>query len=285
MPLPIHPDNPVARAFRHGGGKSTPFIYYHTHVVTSERVQASFSRSIEFDVYVETVAEGSAPKARIQHPPRFYRPHTDRPLPPNLPLSDALDLFEKGDSRSVLVLDAKSRAALPHIRGLVARLGVHRVLVHAFATELVFSAEECAPPPEPHEEDENVPLADVVEAASPEGGTYRAAVLLTCRNAARELSGDGVDEGARRCFETIERATAGKGVDVVGLWLQPGGVAPPPGLVRRLADEAGLLVSFNVDSDTAAELDGLPYVGMTDVLEHATRCDAGTDSVSAVLAI
>ena len=285
--LPLHPRNPLARC----AAGITPYVYYHTHVVTQANLDEALDAeaSIEFDVY----ADDRCGPAHIQHPPAFYS-HRGLPPPANLPLAHAVAAVEAGPPSTVLVLDVKSAAACHHVHEIVGRLGAHRVIVHAFAEELDFSTEEERAAAEPHNSDENNRLASVVDAASPEGAVHRAAVVLTCRS----LTPGRLADGALGALDAIGRVTQGGGVDAVGLWL-PGGVAPERRHARRLLDEFGLLVVYNVDTDDASgadaweayeqrevaaaraaaggcalprgsRLEGLPYVGMTDVLGRST---------------
>jgi hypothetical protein len=258
----LDPRNAVARARSSGRA----FVYYHTHVVDEQRVLAASAqaRSIEFDVFA---APGVAPT--IQHPPAFYT-HQRLPPPSNMELEAAVRLFEAGRREAVLVLDAKSRAALPVIARLVQRLGTDRVILHAFAAELSFDV----PPTvsvEPHWADEDLPIAEVLAAASPPGLPYRAAVMVTCRHVTAAL----VDDTCKsHVLQRVESVAAGR-ADVIGLWL-PGGVAPSAEVVAHLW-ELGLLVSFNWDSQPPEQIGfQAPYVAMTDVLERATTlADSG----------
>lgn len=263
-PLPLHPQNPVARA-RHSG---MPFVYYHSHVVDESTLAASdvtmgSAGSMEFDVYAD---HNDRPgEARIQHPPDFYVKNPKAPPPASLPLKQAVHTFAAGGQHRAFVLDIKSTAAIPVVQKLVAQIGPERVLVHAFAKDLYFSTDEEAEvkrKTKPHWMVEAQAIEDIVRAASPEGSSFRAAVLLTCRY----LTHARLADPQWNIVSRIGAATAGKGVDVVGLWL-PRGVAPPSSVARQLRDEHGLLVSFNVDSGTHLD-DDLQYVGMTDRMER-----------------
>ena len=115
FPPPLHPSNPVAR-IRASRGQS--FHYFHTHVVARTHVDdaTAAGKSIEFDVYFQGGA--GSPPATIQHPPAFYT-SKNKPLPKNMPLEDAVRRFEEetsSDAEAVLILDAKSPAALGVIR-------------------------------------------------------------------------------------------------------------------------------------------------------------------------
>jgi len=265
--LALDPRNPIALARM----RSSSWHYFHTHVVTSNDLEASLlstqPRSIELDVY--TTPDGVS--SSIQHPPVYYTSKR-KPRPANLPLEEAVALFEAAGPNAVVVLDAKSRTALDTIAGLVARLGTHRVVVHAFAQELAMDPLPDDVSPEPHTVDEDVPLAEVIRAASPPGSSVRAAVMLTCRHVTPERL------AARDEFRIVDRIlaatkSASGGIDVIGLWL-PGGRAPPIAVRDELLQN-DLLVSFNIDSELsvtgAEEMDyAVPYVGMTDVLSRAT---------------
>lgn len=229
-------------------------------MVDADHLRAAVQKgqSIEFDVY-----KGPDTIATIQHPPLFYK-HQTLPLPANLPLEEAVHLFESGHPDTIVVLDAKSRRALSVIRELVERLGTHRVVVHAFAKELSFD-----PPPEgievePHWVDEDLPLSEVVAAASPAGCQFRAAVALTCRH----VTPDRLASPEWDVIGQVEKYTDNLGVDIIGLWL-PGGRAPEVAVAERLL-KRDLLVSYNIDSEKLDHTFPKPHVGMTDFLDRAT---------------
>ena len=254
--IPLDAANPIALA----RAASTRWSYFHTHTVAPRDVQLAIEqrRSIEFDVYC-----GQDGVALIQHPPTFYTsPKKKRSPPCNMDLEAAIRLVEASDKSCVVVLDAKSRAALDVIRALVARLGTDRTVVHAFVRELAFSL-PIGSVRSQHWDDEDQCVDDVLRAAAPPGSPCRSAVMLTCRHVTPERLVDpefGV-------LERIEREA--RGADVVGLWL-PGGVAPPAGVCARLL-RAGLLVTFNADSEpNGAEALPAPCVAMTDHLERSS---------------
>ena len=258
----LDPQNAVARARVSGQA----FVYYHTHVVDRLRVAAASeqARSIEFDVYAAPGAAPTTACGTIAHPPSFYT-HKCLPPPDHMGLEEAVRLFEAGRREAALVLDVKSRAALPLIARLVERLGTERVILHAFASELSFDV----PPTvavEPHWADEDIPVADVFEAASPPGLPYRAAVMLTCRHVTADLIEPTCESLILRRIENVAADQA----DVIGLWL-PGGAAPSAEVASFLL-ERGLLVSFNLDSQPRGQVGfSPPYVAMTDVFEMATK--------------
>ena len=256
--LSVDPENPVPRAFR----EKKAWLYFHTHTVTRDTVEASAKQSIEFDVY----APGPGAECTIQHPNVFYSSR-GQPLPANLALEAAVQAFEAtGPEQSVLVLDCKSRHALPKIQELVARLGAHRTVVHGFVKELAFLPLPAGVETQPHWVDEDQSIADLVAAASPPGVEHRAAVMVTCRHVTLER----LESSEWGVPERIEAVAGGHGVDCVGLWL-PGGVAPPREVAARLL-RAGLLLSYNVDTDEPGSEPPLPgpFVGMTDTLFRAS---------------
>ena len=104
-----------------------------------------------------------------------------------------------------------------------------------------------------------------MDAATPPGSEFRAAVALTCRHVTPERIADA----SFGVLDRIERLAATK-ADILGLWL-PGGRAPTRDVQSRLL-RGGLLVSFNADSEPDAGVEALPgpCVGMTDHLDRAT---------------
>lgn len=252
----VDPRHPVAAALKNNARWS----YFHTHRVDDALVARAVehNRSIEFDIYAR---DG---RATIQHPPAFYVENGAAP-PANMDLEDAIAAVE-ASAACVVVLDAKSREALGVIAELVARLGTHRCVVHAFLDELRFDPPPAGARPRAHWVDEDLPLDEVVRAAAPAGGPHRAALFVTCRHVTPDRLGDAAAFGV---LERIEAKLAGA-VDAVGFWL-PGGVAPPAAVAARLL-RSGLLVSFNADAEAAgAAALPAPCVCMTDVLDRATR--------------
>ena len=264
----LDPRNPVAIA----RSKNLPWHYFHTHTVSVDILEAAVSseapRSIEFDIYRPAAPADAV--ATIQHPPLFYE-YKGKPQPANVPLEEGIARFESGDPKAVLVLDAKSRLALDTIQGLVSRLGTHRVVIHAFAKEFAIEPLPEGVEKQPHWVDESLPLADVIKAATPSGGSFRAGIMLTCRHVTAERLGA---PGKFRVLERIVEAAASVPgqFDVVGLWL-PGGRAPNEEVRTELLQQ-GILVNFNYDSEIDLDENFVypaPYVGMTDFLERATE--------------
>lgn len=250
---PLDPRNPVAQAL----AKRQRWSYFHTHRVDAALVSRAVAekRSIEFDIWAEDWI------VAIQHPPSFYKSRGEAP-PFNIDLEDAVRLVEGGDDGCVVVLDAKSSAALACVNVLVARLGTHRCVVHAFCRELAFPR-PAAVAHQAHWDDEDQPLEAVLRASW--HGDTRAAVAVTCRHVTPER----LDDPDLRVVDKCAHWLPGK-ADVVGLWL-PRGVAPPKSVAARLL-EAGVLVSFNADAEVkgAAALPA-PCVCMTDHLDRASE--------------
>jgi len=278
----LDPLNPVAVALREG----RPFHYFHTHAVTHPLLRAAErqAKSIDFDIYRD-IRGGLHNPPLIQHPPAYYS-HLGLPLPDNLPLLEAMRVFEAEAHRdTVLVLDAKSKGALGVIQQMVQKLGSHRVIVHGFAAQLSFTPPPRGVEPQPHWKEEDIAVQDLVAAASPPGARHRAAVMVTCRH----VTPARLHSPQWGVMSRLERVAHKRhGVDVVGFWL-PGGKAPPCSFAEELLARQQL-VSFNLDAEHAAccgnqSQEGVwgaaeacgeaiafpaPYVGMTDLLHRAT---------------
>ena len=65
-----------------------------------------WKKSIEFDVY--TYPNGIT---KIQHPPLFYKTHK-KTQPDSLRINKGIKYFQKNNSSSILVLDAKNKLVL-----------------------------------------------------------------------------------------------------------------------------------------------------------------------------
>ncbi|MCA9341333.1 hypothetical protein KC952_02275 [Candidatus Saccharibacteria bacterium] len=114
----------------------TPFIYLHTHTLTSSLLKEVISKHIpiEVDISIDNNA------IYVGHPLAWYELN-DMVRPNNLV---TINLLEKllSESKLPYVIDIKDQNAYPEIKKFIKRIGTTNCYIHLFAKSLVFDTYE-----------------------------------------------------------------------------------------------------------------------------------------------
>lgn len=109
-----------------------PFILFHTHKVTEESVNQAIRKNKSMDLDIAVDENG---KPYIGHSKEFYKISGEK-QPDCMPFNEATDLIV--NSRIPMIVDCKQPEAWPVVEDTINKIGVHRCLVHTFASEFKF---------------------------------------------------------------------------------------------------------------------------------------------------
>jgi len=230
-----------------------PFIYFHTHVITREILDAAVAekRSLEIDISITN--EGSI---YVGHPLPMYRFY-GLPPPDNLPLQ--MVVKEAKASGVFLILDCKDVRVLPVVEEIVQEYGIGNCLLHACTKALVFKPYSHKITVEPHWEDEQIALAPLLEVRR----KTNVPLALCCRGLSMELiDSQGEESVTERILEVVE------GNAEVVVPNMPKDEVPPLSMMRALL-EHGVLSLINIDLVTPEQRPQI-FVGSTDTLQLAS---------------
>lgn len=249
-------ENPIFLSKKTG----EPFVYYHTHRVYRENLEEAIEskKSIELDISFDEhgtfYEKGSY---YIGHPVLFYT-EFGQDFHDNMLLEDAVKILESNPDIFV-VLDCKDIRAFSKIEEIIKRLGEHRCLFHAFIKEWSFRPFEEDIEVEPHWVNEEIELEEVLK--------FKERNNVPVIGACKGFSAKRLKE--RNIVNQILDSLKGRKIDSISLYM-PGTILPPLDEARKIS-QAGFLNWINVDKIEGVDLEGVTYIGMTDVLERATK--------------
>lgn len=242
-------DNPIAHMIAH----QEPFVYFHTHEITQavlDRVLIA-GKSIEIDVSVHENGE-----VYIGHPPAFYA-YKQLPPPANLSLSAVLDQLQ--DTDVYIVLDCKDVRALPTVRKIIERFGVHRILFYSWIDELLFTPYSASMTIEPHWLHEDLPILSVQQLYAATG----VPIVLGCRG----LSDAKLRQSWPMIYDRIVEVH--EKTQCIGVHFNLPGFALPQAVHMRALIDEGIVPWVNVDHVLSTARPSI-YVGATDNIDQAS---------------
>lgn len=231
-----------------------PYIYWHMREVYEETVAEAIKRgtSIELDVAYDDQNDS----IYVGHPKEYYA-ERNIPMPDNIDIDKAVDMLEKAQN-VILVLDCKHEKALPKIRGIIEKLGVHRCIVHSFIKEWSVPYPEGFKK-EAHWEAEDVPYGPVKKLIEETG--------VKVIGAMHALSEKRVNQEGL----LAKALSMADGFASISVYL-PHTKIPSSGLLEKII-ERGFLPWINQDNIKVNNGLNFRYIGMTDNPNTATVND------------
>lgn len=230
----------------------TPFIYLHMHKINDELLSAAIKAngSIEIDVSVDESGE-----LFIGHPHSFYE-YKNLDLPDNLPLDFVIDAIQ--DTNLIVVIDCKDVRAVDWIRKTIARLGVHRVIVHAWVDTLLFKPYDVTLDIEPNWIYEDLPL-NVLEKLHEDTDV---SIIISSRGLSNAYIAAHYDHVIEMILLSTKNTSAAMNLNL------PNNEVPSRKLTAELM-KSKILTLQNIDKVSSGALP-LTYIGMTDDLNAQT---------------
>ena len=113
-----------------------PFVFFHTHNATREAIEHAIAsgKSMDLDICVD-----DSGNPYLGHSKEYYE-KSGEIQPETMPFWQAIELVSKASIP--VIVDCKHYDAWPVVEEVISKIGVHRCLVHSFATELKFDYEQ-----------------------------------------------------------------------------------------------------------------------------------------------
>ena len=242
--------NPVRQIFE----RQKPFIFFHTHVIDRQILDAAVAARKSLEVDISIAEDGSI---YVGHPLSHYT-SLNLPPPNNLPLDVVLS--EMKAANMFLILDCKDVRVLPRAKEIVQEYGPENCLYHSWSDALILQPylEEWEVT-QPNWIREELPHAEIIKFRQETG----VPMTLTCH---RGLTRQRLETDGDAIVDLIVKAI-GTDAEAISFSLPPDQVAPLAA-IQKLLDHH-ILPSFHIDR-VPPEARPAIYLGSTDNLELAS---------------
>lgn len=242
--------NPVRRIFE----KQQPFIFFHTHVIDRQILDAAVASHKSLEVDISITEDGVI---YVGHPLSHYA-SSHLPPPNNLPLDIVLSEMKAADL--FLVLDCKDVRVLPKAQEIIKAYGPENCLFHSWSDALVLQPylEEWTTI-QPNWAGEELPHSEILQLRQ----ATNVPMTLSCH---RGLTQQRLKTDGKAIIDRIIRTVDGN-VEAISFALPDDQFAPMSTMQQLIKHR--LLPSIHIDRTPLAARPPI-YLGSTDMLEFAS---------------